>query len=39
LQDIFAVSDRILVLRRGVNAGERMTAQANPDEIVRMMVG
>jgi simple sugar transport system ATP-binding protein len=39
LQDIFAASDRIVVLRRGVNAGERMTAQANPDEVVRMMVG
>ena len=39
LQDIFAASDRIVVLRRGINAGERTTAQANPDEIVRMMVG
>jgi simple sugar transport system ATP-binding protein len=39
LQDIFAASDRIVVLRRGVNAGERATASANPDEIVRMMVG
>jgi ribose transport system ATP-binding protein len=39
LQDIFAASDRIVVLRRGLNVGERPTAQANPDEIVRMMVG
>jgi ABC-type sugar transport system ATPase subunit len=39
LHDIFAASDRIVVLRRGINAGERTTAQANPDEIVRMMVG
>ena len=39
LHDIFAASDRIVVLRRGVNAGERATAGANPDEIVRMMVG
>jgi simple sugar transport system ATP-binding protein len=39
LQDIFAASDRIVVLRRGVNAGERATADANPDEVVRMMVG
>lgn len=39
LGDIFAVSDRIVVLRRGINAGERMTAEANPDEIVRLMVG
>ena len=39
LADIFAVSDRIVVLRRGVNAGERAREDANPDEIVRMMVG
>jgi simple sugar transport system ATP-binding protein len=39
LQDIFAASDRIVVLRRGVNAGERPTATASADEIVRMMVG
>ncbi len=39
LADIFAVADRIVVLRRGVNAGERPRAAANPDEIVRMMVG
>jgi len=39
LGDIFAVSDRIVVLRRGIKAGERMTADTNPDEIVRLMVG
>jgi simple sugar transport system ATP-binding protein len=39
LGDIFAVSDRIVVLRRGIKAGERMTAESNPDEIVRLMVG
>ncbi len=39
LADIFAVSDRIVVLRRGVKAGERPIAAANPDEIVRLMVG
>jgi simple sugar transport system ATP-binding protein len=39
LQDIFTASDRIVVLRRGVNAGERATADATPDEIVHMMVG
>jgi simple sugar transport system ATP-binding protein len=39
LGDIFAVSDRIVVLRRGVKAGERMTARTNADEIVRLMVG
>ena len=39
LGDIFAVSDRIVVLRRGVMAGERAIGEANPDEIVRLMVG
>jgi ABC-type sugar transport system ATPase subunit len=39
LQDIFAVADRILVLRRGVKAGERAPAETTGDEIVRLMVG
>jgi len=39
LGDIFAVADRIVVLRRGVLAGERRTANTNADEIVRLMVG
>jgi ABC-type sugar transport system ATPase subunit len=39
LGDIFAVSDRIIVLRRGIKAGERMVGETNGDEIVRLMVG
>jgi simple sugar transport system ATP-binding protein len=39
LGDIFAVADRIVVLRRGVLAGERRVSQTSPDEIVRLMVG
>jgi simple sugar transport system ATP-binding protein len=39
LQDIFAVSDRILVLRRGIKAGERLPAETTGDEIVKLMVG
>jgi simple sugar transport system ATP-binding protein len=39
LQDIFAVADRIVVLRRGVQAGERRIADTTHDEIVRLMVG
>src|SRR4029077_16766445 len=39
LVDIFAVSDRIVVLRRGVKAGERLMADTSSDEIVRLMVG
>ncbi|MCX5578781.1 ATP-binding cassette domain-containing protein [Kaistia terrae] len=39
LQDIFAVADRIVVLRRGMLAGERKISETNPDEIVKLMVG
>ncbi len=39
LGDIFAVSDRILVLRRGIKAGERNISATTPYEIVRLMVG
>jgi ABC-type sugar transport system ATPase subunit len=39
LGDIFAVADRILVLRRGQKAGERRAAETNDDEIVRLIVG
>ena len=39
LVDIFAVSDRIVVLRRGIKAGERNMTETTPDEIVRLMVG
>ena len=39
LQDIFAVADRIVVLRRGSLAGERKISETNPDEIVKLMVG
>ena len=39
LQDIFAVSDRIVVLRRGVQAGERRIADTTHDEVVKLMVG
>ena len=39
LHDIFAVADRIVVLRRGQLAGERRISETNPDEVVRLMVG
>jgi simple sugar transport system ATP-binding protein len=39
LQDIFAVSDRIMVLRRGILAGERKITETTHDEIVKLMVG
>jgi ABC-type sugar transport system ATPase subunit len=39
LADIFAVADRIVVLRRGVAVGERARGATEPDEVVRMMIG
>jgi simple sugar transport system ATP-binding protein len=39
LIDIFAVADRILVLRRGRKAGERRPGETTHDEIVKLMVG
>ncbi len=39
LQDIFAVSDRIVVLRRGIVAGVRNIADTNHDEVVKLMIG
>ena len=39
LQDIFAVADRIVVMRHGIKAGERRPQETNSDEIVRLMVG
>jgi simple sugar transport system ATP-binding protein len=39
LRDIFEVADRIVVFRRGENAGERTPDATTSDEIVRMMVG
>lgn len=39
LQDIFAVSDRVLVLRRGRAAGERRIGDTDHDEVVKLMVG
>ena len=39
LIDIFQVSDRIMVLRRGSKVGEVRTSETNSDNIVRLMVG
>ena len=39
LQDIFAVSDRIVVLRRGSLAGERRISDTDHDEVVKLMIG
>lgn len=39
LQHVFHVADRIVVLRGGRNAGERIKAQTTTEEIVSMIVG
>ena len=39
LPDIFAAGDRIIVLARGVVAGERRPTETNDEEVVRMMMG
>lgn len=39
MQDVFAVADRIIVLRRGKKVAERIASKTTPDEIVSLMVG
>ncbi|MGE5139409.1 MAG: ATP-binding cassette domain-containing protein [Rudaea sp.] len=39
MQDVFAVADRVVVMRRGNNVGERKIKQTTVDEIVSLMVG
>jgi len=39
MQDVFAVSDRIVVMRRGKKVGELIAAKTTPDEVVSLMVG
>ncbi len=39
LQHVFHVADRIVVLRGGRNAGERIKTEATAEEIVGLIVG
>ena len=39
LQHVFSVADRIVVLRGGRNAGERIKVETTPEEIVRLIAG
>jgi ABC-type sugar transport system ATPase subunit len=39
MQDVFAVADRIIILRRGKKVGEQIAAKTTPDKIVSLMVG
>ena len=38
LQEIFAVGDRVMVLKRGQNAGERIVHETTEDEVLRLIV-
>lgn len=39
LQHVFHFADRVVVLRGGRNAGERIRSETTPEEIVRLIVG
>lgn len=39
MAEVFALGDRITVLRDGRKVGEALPGQTSPDELVRMMVG
>ncbi len=39
MQDVFAVADRVIVMRRGSKAGERLIKETDNNEIVGLMVG
>jgi ABC-type sugar transport system ATPase subunit len=39
LHDVFSVSDRLVIMRRGLKVAERMTKDTNPNEIVSLIVG
>jgi simple sugar transport system ATP-binding protein len=39
LQHVFHVADRIVVMRGGRNAGERIKSEATAEEIVGLIVG
>ena len=39
MQDVFAVADRIVILRRGKKVGEEIAEKSTPDKIVSLMVG
>jgi simple sugar transport system ATP-binding protein len=38
LQDIFAVGDRIMVLKRGENVGERLIAETDEHDVLQLIV-
>ncbi|MCL7454022.1 MAG: sugar ABC transporter ATP-binding protein [Anaerolineae bacterium] len=39
MEEIFRIADRVVVLRDGRRVGDLPTAEATPEELIRMMVG
>jgi len=39
LHDVFSVSDRLVIMRRGEKVGERNTKDTDPNEVVGLIVG
>jgi len=39
MHDVFAVADRLVIMRRGEKVAERLTRETNPDEVVGLIVG
>jgi len=39
LHDVFSVADRLVIMRRGVKVGERITKETDQNEIVSLIVG
>lgn len=39
LQDIFTVTERVIVMSRGVKSGEVITAEATEEDIMKLMIG
>lgn len=39
LYDVFTVSDRLVIMRRGLKVAERKTKETDPDEVVSLIVG
>jgi simple sugar transport system ATP-binding protein len=39
LYDIFSVTDRLVIMRRGKKVAERLTRETTPDEVVGLIIG
>jgi simple sugar transport system ATP-binding protein len=39
MHDIFQVTDRLVIMRRGEKVADLVTAETNPDEVVSLIVG